>query len=208
MPRKNRRRKTGYRGGLGFNPRKYVTSCGDRFDTTGRTCCFHDPRYPHRGELWFADLGKHEGMSIQEGYRPVLVVSNNDTNIRAETINVLPTTRQMKKMYLTSHTELSPGDVIDKQQELDRSLILAEQITTISKTQLNHYIGRIRDIDLLTRIDGSIMDQLALSKVNRQVGVKKPDEKKTDVKQSSNMTKSMQLPKLINQNNNALRKER
>ncbi len=93
-------------------------------------------RAPHRGDIWFADLGCHPGTSIQAGCRPVLIVSNDIGNTYAGTLNVLPMTRHLKKPELPCHKELNPEAVGDLKQELNASMILAEQITTISKLQL------------------------------------------------------------------------
>ena len=46
-------------------------------------------------------------------------------------------------------------------------MILAEQITTISKLQLRTYVGRVADADLLVAIDQTIQEQLGLSGPDR-----------------------------------------
>lgn len=160
--RKNKRKKTEYRSRLGFDPRKYVTR--DRTQLPSRLPLNESGRHPHRGDIWFADLGEHPGTSIQSGCRPVLIVSNNIGNEHAETINVLPMTRQLKKPGLPCHTELSSVVIRDKHQEMGPSMVLAEQITTISKTQLRNYVGRVEDATLLTDIDLAIGQQLCLVK--------------------------------------------
>lgn len=86
---------------------------------------------PSRGDIWFADLGDHTGTSVQGGCRPVLVISNDTANIHAETVNVVPLTRHLKKPGLPCHMMLDSGDVVDSKQSLDDSMLLAEQITTI-----------------------------------------------------------------------------
>ena len=118
---------------------------------------------PHRGDIWFADLGSHPGTSIQAGCRPVFIVSNDIGNSYAETLNVLPMTRHLKKLGLPCHVELNPGIVKDTQQELDFSMILAEQITTISKLQLRNYVGRVEDTELLAAIEQAICEQFSLA---------------------------------------------
>lgn len=115
---------------------------------------------PHRGDIWFADLGCHPGTSIQAGCRPVFIVSNDIGNIHAETLNVLPMTRHLKKLGLPCHVELNPGVVKDARQEMESSMILAEQVTTISKLQLRNYVGRVEDTELLAAIEQAICEQL------------------------------------------------
>ena len=126
----------------------------------------HTPVYENT-DIWFADLGCHPGTSIQAGCRPVLIVSNDIGNMYAGTLNVLPMTRHLKKPELPCHKELNPEAVGDLKQELNASMILAEQITTISKLQLRNYVGRVADADLLVAIDQTIREQLGLSGPDR-----------------------------------------
>lgn len=159
MARKNNRLKTEYHRGLGFDPRKYITAPAKpvhyKHPDTDRT--------PQRGDIWFANLGSHPQSSVQSGCRPVIVISNNIGNAHADTVNVLPLTRHMKKLELPCHTELTPGDIIDTHQILDTSMILAEQIMTIGKNTLLNYVGKIADATVMNRIDYAVLTQLGLS---------------------------------------------
>ena len=99
---------------------------------------------------------------MQGGCRPVLIVSNDVGNTYAETLNVLPMTRQLKKPDLPCHTELNPDAISDRHQTMDNSMILAEQITTISKDQLRNYVGRIDEKNLIADVDHAVSVQLGL----------------------------------------------
>ena len=159
MGRKNKRKRTEYRSRLGFNPWKYIAPTTTyapvrRYRNTNRT--------PQRGDIWFADLEPHAGTSVQGGCRPVLIVSNDVGNTYAETLNVLPMTRQLKKPDLPCHTELNPDAISDRHQTMDNSMILAEQITTISKDQLRNYVGRIDEKNLIADVDHAVSVQLGL----------------------------------------------
>ncbi len=154
MGRKNRRNRKEYHAGLNINPAKYVTPIS-RKGYVGRT--------PKRGDVWFADLGWHLGTSVIAGCRPVLIVSNDIRNIHAETLNILPITSRMKKLYLSCHMEIDLAFISDLQQNCDISMILAEQITTIDKSQLRNYVGRVEDRDLMESIDTLICRQLGLA---------------------------------------------
>ena len=180
MGRKNNRRKSEYRTRLGFNPRKYISpapfSGYSSQAESGMKSWDARNRIPHRGDIWFADLGDHPGTSIQSGCRPVFIVSNNIGNYHAETLNVLPMTRHLKKPELPCHTELNPEVVSDNHQILDASMILAEQITTISKSQLRNYVGRVEDEDFTSLIDHAVSQQLALEESNRLPGTQGSEE--------------------------------
>lgn len=157
MGRKYRRNREEYCNRLGFNPNKYINSGylpDERYTRPYRT--------PRRGEVWFAELGYHGNTSVQEGCRPVIIVSNDECNHHADTICVLPMTSKLKKGYLPSHVEIGQEDL--KRRNTGRifepSMILAEQITTISKTSLRSYLGIVGDGEKMREINNAVRAQL------------------------------------------------
>ena len=92
----------------------------------------------YRGELYYADLGKGIG-SEQEGNRPVVIIQNNVGNKYSPTVIVAPvTTNHDAKAKLPTHC------YIDAESGLDTSsVILLEQLRTIDKKRLGHYVGRL-----------------------------------------------------------------
>lgn len=171
--RKNRRSKIEYRDRLGFNPRKYIQSNKSnpqklqksqmKRETPEQTT-YRPYRIPYRGEVWFAELGFHPGTSVQDGCRPVLVISNDKGNHHANTIVVLPMTSHLKKCDLPSHVELLQKDLTkaDLNRPLEPSMILAEQITTIAKSALRNYVGKVEAVDKLAEIDIAVKTQLGI----------------------------------------------
>lgn len=158
MARKNRRMKTEYRRGLDFDPKKYTSAPARR--VSGST----PHRLPMRGDVWFADLGGHPNSSVQGGVRPVIVLSNNIGNAHADTVNVVPMTRHLKRPELPCHMELHPDFIADKRKILDTSMVLAEQLTTISKYALHSYAGYISDITILEKIGKAVIAQLGMER--------------------------------------------
>lgn len=156
MARKNRRMKTEYRRGLGFDPKKYLSITKFPYLKKSAVCT------PQRGDIWFADLGSHSNSSVQSGCRPVIVISNNIGNAHADTVNIVPMTRHLKKPELPCHTEITPDHISDKRQLLEPSMVLAEQVTTISKYALRNYAGHIENIEVLRRIDDAVAAQLGI----------------------------------------------
>lgn len=79
--------------------------------------------------------------SIQSGCRPYLVISNNIGNKFSPTLLVIPLTSQLKNTNQPTHTVIkcdgTNGLISD-------SMLLAEQITTISKNKARK-IGRVTD---------------------------------------------------------------
>ena len=162
MARKNNRMKTEYHRGLGFDPRKYISTPASHL--THR----ESDRIPQRGDIWFANLGSHPQSSVQSGCRPVIVVSNDIGNAHSETVNVVPMTRHLKKPELPCHMELNPDCITDARQLLDTSMVLAEQITTIGKNLLFNYVGKIVDTAVLHRINAAVAAQLGIERSNTE----------------------------------------
>lgn len=158
MARKNNRMKTEYHRGLGFDPRKYITA------PVHHTAYVLPDRTPHRGDIWFANLGTHSNSSVQSGTRPVVIISNDIGNAHADTVNVIPMTRHLKKPELPCHTQLDPRGVIGGSQLLAPSMVLAEQLTTISKYALRTYAGHISDDEAMNRIETAVLSQFALER--------------------------------------------
>lgn len=117
----------------------------------------------HRGDIFFADLGTHCGTSVQSGCRPVLIISNDKGNEHSETVTVIPMTGSFKRTDLPCHTVLNPQRVNDKQRPLSKTTVLAEQITTLSKSALKSYIGRIDDQNVMEEIENTLFVHLGLT---------------------------------------------
>ena len=90
-----------------------------------------------RGEIYIADLDPVVG-SEQGGERPVLIIQNNLGNKHSPTVIVLAiTSRFHKKRHLPTHVPIESGDLSKD------SIALAEQVRTIDKSRLIHYVGRV-----------------------------------------------------------------
>ena len=109
---------------------------------------------PRCGEIWICNLITKNG-SVQNGHRPVLILSNNQNNIHSTTLNVIPITTKKRKRKLPIHVELESY----RQYGLSfSSTLLIEQITTISRENLEKRIGKIEDSKTL----GNIKDAIAI----------------------------------------------
>lgn len=92
-----------------------------------------------QGDIFLASLPDLKG-SIQNGYRPVIVVQNNIGNKNSPVVIVVPiTSRYMKKAYFPMHVSLEGTRCLQKV-----SMALCEQVMTISKDQLGKYIGTLK----------------------------------------------------------------
>ena len=97
-----------------------------------------------RMQVWFADLGTHDGKCLQEGERPVLIISNDRANRNCPAVTVIPMTSKIKKLHLPSHIVIGEHNI---KKATDRpfreALLLLEQITTIDKKSLIAYVGKV-----------------------------------------------------------------
>ena len=110
-----------------------------------------------RGDIWFAELPVWDGTnSVQGGYRPVLVVQNDQGNKFSPTTLIAPLTSKPKKS-LPTHVFLSAAI-----NGLERdSIILFEKIQDINKSSLKKYVTHI-DETMYEQIDNAMCVSLGI----------------------------------------------
>ena len=108
------------------------------------------------GDIFMAKLPEKTEGSLQAGTRPVLVVSNNKANRHSPVINILPITGSRTKNRLPTHVEIEDCGLTK------RSLILAEQITSINKESLMKKMGSIRMTPYEQKVRKALEIQLSL----------------------------------------------
>ena len=104
-----------------------------------------------RGDIYLYDYGENE-RSIQNGYRPVVVLQADNFNLKAPTIMVAAITTAIRKTFLPSHILVE-----DKFGLTDPSMIMLEQQRAVNKEQLVNYVGHINDDNVLRRIHNGLM---------------------------------------------------
>lgn len=110
---------------------------------------------PKCGEIWMCNLSENEG-SIQSGYRPVFIVSNDKNNTYSSTINIIPITTKMNKRKLPVHVELWNYQRYGLRAP---STLMVEQTTTVALSSLDKYIGKILDKNVLGDISRAMRVQ-------------------------------------------------
>jgi len=110
---------------------------------------------PKCGEIWMCNLSEREG-SIQSGYRPVFIVSNDKNNTYSPTINIIPITTKMNKRKLPVHVELWNYQRYGLKAP---STLMVEQTTTVALSSLDKYIGKILDKNVLGDISRAMRVQ-------------------------------------------------
>lgn len=111
--------------------------------------------HPHCGEIWMCNLTNKDG-SIQNGYRPVFILSNDKNNIYSTTLNIIPITSKMNKKRLPVHVELWSYQCYGLKTP---STMLVEQIMTISIEHLDKCIGKVNDSETLNNISKAMLVQ-------------------------------------------------
>ena len=114
-----------------------------------------------RGEIYLADLGKPIG-SVQGGCRPVAVIQNDVGNQYGPTLIVAPiTSRIWKKAEQPTHYRLEKMECLS-----ESSMVLLEQITTIDKSRVKKYLGKL-DKSQMNKIDYCIEISLGLCEIGK-----------------------------------------
>ena len=109
-----------------------------------------------RGEIYYYDFGINEG-SIQNGCRPVLIVQCEDGNSASTTTIVAAITTAIKKRYLPSHVILGARFGLR-----EPSMVMLEQIRTVSQADLDRKIGFVDDPQTQKNIDNALKKALGL----------------------------------------------
>ena len=109
------------------------------------------------GDIYYAYLPTTDYVShVQQGLRPVLIISNDSNNRYSPTITVIPLTSQ-KKRHLPVHVTFS-GYGLAK-----TSTALCEQTMTIDKSVLEKRVGHVGSNDaVMAQIKTALMIQMGI----------------------------------------------
>lgn len=103
-----------------------------------------------RGHVYICDFGIKQG-NLQNGKRPIVVIGNNIGLENSPVVTVIPVTSEIKATYLPTHYIIKNY----KLSGLDKpSMVLTEQMTTINKSQIVRFIGKIEYRDICMKLIG------------------------------------------------------
>ena len=112
-------------------------------------------------ELFEADLDPSVGREQGGESRPVLIVSNDGFNKVFDVVTVLPLTKtDGKKRRVYPFEVVMPAHFAGNPLE---SIIMPQQIRTISKNRLLSRIGQLEDVALRREIEDRILDHLDIN---------------------------------------------
>ena len=111
-----------------------------------------------RGDIIMMKFNGKE--SVQNGYRPALIVQNDIGNKYSPTTIVVPLTSELKKVNQPTHEIIKTEDT--NGLKLD-SMALCEQIVTISKSSIVKKIGEITNGSTMNNISKACLISLDLA---------------------------------------------
>ena len=114
------------------------------------------PPFPARGQIYLYDLGTNAGC-VQDGKRPVLVLTPNDICRTSPVVTIAPITSVLKRTDLPGHILLPENDALHKP-----SMLVLEQMRTVNVSDLGYYCGMLRGNDTWIQINNGIKKMLGL----------------------------------------------
>ncbi len=111
----------------------------------------HHPIKPMRGEIYYITLKESIGSELQDNHL-VIIMSNSQTNIYAEKVNVLPIEGD-GKVVPTYLEQLTTADLEYGKLDKDPSRVIIPEPMTIDKARLGVRIGKVRKekMDLISK---------------------------------------------------------
>jgi mRNA interferase MazF len=113
-----------------------------------------------RWDLFWVDLEPHVGSEQGGERRPAVVVSNDGVNAQLSVVTVLSATSaegKQRKPY--SFEVVLPEGMITAGR---RSIIMPQQIRTISKWRLLEKIGQLHDVVMQREIENRLLEHLGI----------------------------------------------
>lgn len=116
-----------------------------------------------RGDIWLCRTGKKYNKHTQEGTRPVLILSNWKFLDTSSVVNCIPLTSKDKLTNGSAHVKINKKFRVD-----ENTIALCEQITTIDKANLVHFIARVTE-DVLIEVQSALNTQLGFKPIKKEI---------------------------------------
>ena len=109
-----------------------------------------------RYDIWLADLPEINDSHVQSGIRPVVVVSNDLSNIHSPIVSIVPLTSNLSRVDIPTHI------VLHNRYLPKASLMLCDQIMALDKSRLMNKLGAVECAHQRLTIQHCIQVQLGL----------------------------------------------
>lgn len=110
-----------------------------------------------RGDIYLLDLSANSG-HIQSGHRPVIVIQNDVANQKSMTTIVCGISSAPKHQNIPTHCFISTSGGLPRP-----STVLCEQMFTVNKADLKHYLGTLSNPYILRQLDNCIQEAVGLN---------------------------------------------
>jgi mRNA interferase MazF len=109
-----------------------------------------------RGQIVLANLNymNTKNTSLQQGIRPVVIVSNERCNKFSTVVTVIPLTSNLNKCKLPTHVKIGLGSGLKNE-----SVALCEQQQSLDKSRLMYLVGECNEFTM-RKVNKAIMTQL------------------------------------------------
>jgi mRNA-degrading endonuclease toxin of MazEF toxin-antitoxin module len=115
----------------------------------------------HRWDIFWADLEPGVGSEQRGESRPVIVVSNDGFNANFPLVTVVSLTKlEGKKRRVYPFEVLLPKGLVTPEHE---SIVMPQQVRTISKMRLLERIGALEDEALQDEIESRLLEHLGIA---------------------------------------------
>jgi mRNA interferase MazF len=112
-----------------------------------------------RWDIYWVDLEPHVGSEQGGLRRPAIVVSNDGFNAHFDVVTIVPLTKREGKKRRVYAFEVLSADVIGTGHE---SIIMPQQVRTISKRRLLERISALGNEDLQAEIENRLLEHLGI----------------------------------------------
>ena len=113
-------------------------------------------QYIKQYEIWQAELPVLPNSHIQNGFRPVIIVSNNKANTHSPVVTIVPLTSR-PKANLPTHV------LLEGQGLRLASLALCEQVSAVDRGCLKRKIGAVENAGDVNSLHRALAVQLGMA---------------------------------------------
>ena len=112
-----------------------------------------------RWEVYWVDLEPHVGSEQGGERRPAVVVSNDGFNQYFDVVTIVPMTKREGKRRQVYPFEVLMPDLVGTGLE---SIVMPQQVRTVSKRRLLERIGALADEEIRTEIENRLVEHLGI----------------------------------------------
>lgn len=110
-------------------------------------------------DVVLADFGEIKDDCLVHKVRPAIVISSTEYNANSPVMQVIPMTKKMKNIDASYHVFI---DMRDCENLHNSGVAMIEQLCTIDRSHVVHWIGTIVDERLIEKLQSGVKQQLGI----------------------------------------------